>query len=246
MKTVPRAARSPQLVRLVAVGLAALAVVVTLVLVSQGGSSDSETHAPKGVEAVAGAAASTARFAGIPQRRIVLGNPTAPLTMVEFADLQCPFCAEYNRDVLPTVVRRYVRTGKLRLELRLLAFIGPDSVRMARTAGAAARQGRAWQLVDLIYHNQGGENSGYASKAYLRKLMAAVPGLDGPRAQREASSAAVSAQLAAAQAAADRAGVDSTPSFLLGTTGGRLEPLSPAALVPEEFTGPIDELLAGR
>ena len=245
MKTVPRA-RSPQLVRLLAVGAAALAVVVTLVVVSQGGSSDSETRAPKGGEPVAAVGSSRARFDGIPQQGIALGNPRAPLTMVEFADLQCPFCAQYDRDVLRTIVRRYVRTGKLRLELRVLAFIGPDSVRMARTVEAAGLQDRAWQLVDLIYHNQGRENSGYATDAYLRKLMAGIPDLDGALALRESASAAAASRLTAAQAAADDAGVDSTPSFLLGPTGGRLARLSPSVLDPAAFTGPIDKLLAGR
>ncbi len=245
MNTVLRA-RSPQLVRLLAVSAAALAVVVTLVVVSQGGSSDSEVRAPKGGEPVAGVGATRARFDGIPQQGIALGNPRAPLTMVEFADLQCPFCAQYARDVLPTILRRYVRTGKLRLELRVLAFIGPDSVRMGRTVESAGLQDRAWQLVDLIYHNQGRENSGYATDAYLRKLMAGIPDLDGARALRDAGSAAADSRLADAQAAADDAGIDSTPSFLLGPTGGELTRLSPSVLEPAAFIEPIDELLAAR
>jgi protein-disulfide isomerase len=217
--------------RLAAVGLAAVLLVAVLVAVSQSGSSGG------------GGAPNPGRFRGIPQHGLVLGNPDAPLTMVEFADLQCPFCAQYDRDVLLTIVKRYVRTGKLRLELRLLTFIGPDSVRMARVAEAAAGQERAWPLVDLIYHNQGEENSGYATTAYLRKLMAQVPGLDGGQALGDSSSAAVAAPLRDAQTAAHRAGIDSTPSFLIGPTGGRLAPLSPSALEPSAFTGPIDKLL---
>ena len=51
--------------------------------------------------------------------------------MVEFADLQCPFCAEYTKNVVPTIVNRYVRPGKLRIEFRPLTFIGPDSAKAA-------------------------------------------------------------------------------------------------------------------
>jgi protein-disulfide isomerase len=58
-------------------------------------------------------------FAGIPQDGTALGSASAPATPTEYADLQCPFCADYARDVLPAVVERYVRTGRLRLELRL-------------------------------------------------------------------------------------------------------------------------------
>jgi protein-disulfide isomerase len=228
---VPKA-RSPLFVRLGAVTLAAIVAVVALVLVSQGGSSGGD-----------GGPAKPGRFAAIPQQGLMLGKPDAPLTMVEFADLQCPFCAQYDRDVLPTLLKRYVRTGKLRLELRPLAFIGPDSVRMASVVVAAAEQGRAWQLVDLIYHNQGRENSGYATEEYLREQMAKVPGLDAGAAIGDSSSAAVARQLRSAQTAATQAGVDSTPSFLLGPTGGRLERLSPSALEPDAFTGPIDQQL---
>jgi protein-disulfide isomerase len=67
---------------------------------------------------------------------------SAPATLTEFADLHCPFCADYARDVLPAVVDRYVRTGRLRLELQLLAFLGDDSLRGGRMAAAAARQDR--------------------------------------------------------------------------------------------------------
>ena len=57
---------------------------------------------------------------GIPQSGIALGSPKAPVTMVEFADLQCPFCAQYERDVFPTILDRYVRTGKVKLAVRTL------------------------------------------------------------------------------------------------------------------------------
>lgn len=224
-------ARSPALIRLGAVALAAIVVVVVLVVVSQGGSSDDGGPAKPGL------------FTGIPQQGLALGKPDAPVTLVEYADLQCPFCAQYDRDVLPTLVKRYVRPGKLRLELRPLAFIGPDSVRMARVVEAAAEQDRAWPLVDLIYHNQGRENSGYATDAYMRKLMARVPGLDGDGALSEAGSRAVTARLRSAQASAGRAGIDSTPSFLVGRTGGRLATLRPSALEPGPFTDAIDKQL---
>jgi protein-disulfide isomerase len=211
--------------------VAAVVVVVVLVVVSQGGSSGG------------GGAANPSRFSGIPQRGLVLGSPDAPVRMVEYADLQCPFCAQYDRDVLPTLVKRYVRAGQLRLELRPLAFIGPDSVRMARVVEAAAEQNRAWQLIDLIYHNQGQENSGYATDAYLRKLMAKVPGLDAGQAVSDASSSAVAARLQAVQASAKQSNINSTPYFLIGHSGGHLATLLPSALEPGPFTDAVDQQL---
>jgi protein-disulfide isomerase len=219
----------------------ALAVVAVLVVVSQQGAS--ETAAPGPGESPGGAAEVRGLFEGIPQRGTALGDPDAPVTMVEFADLQCPFCAEYDRSALPTIVERYVRTGKVRLELRLLRFIGPESERAAQVALAAAAQDRLWQFVDLFYRNQGTENSGYVTEDFLRRLARATPGLDVERATAESGSTAVEDRLEDAEAAAANAGIDATPSFLVGRTGGSLEPLEPSALEPDAFTGRLDELL---
>src|SRR5690349_2453782 len=62
-------------------------------------------------DAVARPEAISARFAGLAQDGIGLGKPSAPVTLVEFADLQCPFCGDYARDVLPAVLDQYVRPG---------------------------------------------------------------------------------------------------------------------------------------
>ena len=111
-------------------GVAAV-VVVGLVLVSQG--SKDAPNAATGA-AVAGASEARAMLAGIPQDGTSLGDPKAPVVLTEFADLQCPFCRDYALNVLPQIIERYVRTGKLRLELRLRAFLGPDSDAAARAA----------------------------------------------------------------------------------------------------------------
>src|SRR4029079_6162560 len=119
-----------------------------------------------------GGVAATAAFKGIPQSGIALGSPKAPVTMVEFAALQCPCCAEYQRGVFPTILKRYVRTGKVRVELRLLRFLGPDSDRLARGAAGAEAQDRMCQCVELAYQRQGAENSGYATDDFINSLAA--------------------------------------------------------------------------
>jgi protein-disulfide isomerase len=171
---------------------------------------------------VPGAAEVARDYAGIPQRGTVLGRADAPHTLVLYADPQCPFCGRFERKALPDLVRHEVRAGTLRIDLRLLTFIGPDSTRAARTLLAAGIQDRAFPLAALMARFQGDENSGYVTPTYLRRLAAAVPGLDVARVGREANGAVVTTQLAAAKNAAQHDGVKSTPWLLAGPTGGTL------------------------
>jgi protein-disulfide isomerase len=82
-------------------------------------------------------------FAGIPQNGLVLGSTKAPVTMVEYVDLQCPGCRAFETSVLPSIVPEFVRSGKLKIEARPIAFIGPDSIPARKAAIAASEQNRA-------------------------------------------------------------------------------------------------------
>jgi Thioredoxin len=117
-------------------------------------------------------------FAGIPQRVNVLGRPSAPVTLVEYVDLQCPFCQAFETQVMPKLVARYVRTGEVKVVMRPIAFIGPDSERGRLAALAAARQNRLFDFSELLYFNQGAENSGWLDDAMIRRAAASIPGLD--------------------------------------------------------------------
>jgi protein-disulfide isomerase len=190
-----------------------------------------------------------ARFKGIPQRGLELGNPNAPVTMVEVADLKCPVCDAYMRSAFPTLVDRYVRTGKVKMVMQLQTFVGEssapgDSERAARMALAAGQQNKLWNFADVFYLNQQDENTSYATDGFLTSVGAAVPGLDTRRALANRASPAVSKQLQQADALFNKYGFTGTPSFLLGKNG-QLSPLSPASFDDSAaYTGPIDKLLA--
>lgn len=203
-------------------GVVLLAVVVVgIIALSSTGGDDEKPVARQG-EVIPGQVETNARFRGIPQRGIAVGEPDAPLTLVEFADLQCPFCRDYTTGVLPALVDRYVRNGQLRMEFRNVSFIGNDSLRAAQMAGAAALQGKLWQYVDLFYLNQGEENTGYATDEFLARIGRAVRGLDVDRALADRSLPDVQRALTEAQTEWQVAGFNGTPAFLLGPTGGRL------------------------
>jgi protein-disulfide isomerase len=169
-----------------------------------------------------GAGEAAAVFDGVAQDGVALGSPDAPVTLVEFIDLQCPFCREFAVEALPTVVDEHVRTGGVRYELRGLAFLGPDSEVGLRAALAAAQQNRMFEFVELVFYNQGPENIGWLDQELVEAAARSLPGLDVARLVEAMDSDEVSDLMAEHAAEAERRGVTSTPTILVGPTGGEL------------------------
>lgn len=234
--------KSRRLWLLGAVIVVAAVVVVVLALASGG---DDGPQGLGGGEQLSGQAEVNRLFAGVPQQGMAIGDPKAPVTVVEFVDLQCPFCAAFARDELPELVRRYVRTGKVRMELRVLTFLGPDSLKAGQVAAAAAGQDRAWQFADLFFRNQGPENSGYVTDSFLRSVAEGVDGLDADAALAEADGPAATAELRRAAAAAQRLGVESTPSFVARRGNGRFEQLAVSELTAAAVGAEIERVAGG-
>jgi len=233
-----QAARKRRLVQLGAVAGVVLVAIAIVIAISQSGGDSGN-----GGGGTTSATETQRLFAGIPQKGEALGNAGAAVTMQEFADLQCPFCREYTLNVLPTLVKNYVRTGKVRLVFRPVVFLGEDSEPAARAALAAGRQNLLWQYVDLFYRNQGEENSGYVTDAFLRKIGEGVKGLDVEKMMADMNSSAVTAQLTEAQSLSDRLKVEGTPSFFLNRTGQAPTEVPVSQLTPDEFTSAIDQAL---
>ena len=95
-------------------------------------------------------------LARVPQHGLVLGRPSARVTVAEYTDLQCAACALYSLALFPQIVSRYVEPGKVKLVLGVLSFIGPDSVLAGRAAIAASYQGKLWELHRCLLLSAGG------------------------------------------------------------------------------------------
>ena len=133
-------------------------------------------------------------LAGIPQDGRTLGTADADVTLIEWADPQCPACRVYTEEFFPAVVDEYVRPGTVITEFRGFPFIGEDSVKAYRFLLAAAEQDRFWNLQEALYRNQGGENDGWVTDDLLRELSAEIDGLDVDRLFTDADSEAIVAE----------------------------------------------------
>ena len=218
----------------------AVAVVAAAIVIVAGSGGSSSTKADSS-GSLAGTSETTALLEGIPQSGNTLGNPKAPLTMIEYADLQCPFCKQFALSVYPEIVNKYVRTGKLLYQFDTLTFIGPDSEKAARAAAAAGVQNKEANFSNLWYFNQGQENSGYATDGFIDKIYDAA-GVDKAKANLYRRSEQSKAPLESAQAGAEKYGVVSTPSFVLGKTGGPYQKIEVDIASLDGFTAAIDAL----
>ena len=238
-------ARRHRLTILLAVLGAAVVVVVVAIVVSSGGG-DGAKNRPAAVQkatgTIPGQKESGEMLAGIAQKGIYLGKPNAPVRLVEFADLQCPFCREYALQTMPQLVQDYVRTGKVRMEFRNLSFLGQDSVTAGRAASAAAKQNKLWNFVDVLYFNQGEENSGYVTPQFLDRLYKAA-GVDAGAAKTYAASSAAIDPLKTANTLADQEAVQSTPTIMIAKRGGSLKAIDADPTDVGGFKSAIDSLL---
>ncbi|MFL5897265.1 MAG: DsbA family protein [Solirubrobacterales bacterium] len=145
-----------------AVFLAVVAVAVLIVVASSGGSG--------GDTKIEEAAEVNTLLAGIPQGGTLLGDPGAPVELIEFGDLQCPVCKGYSEEILPPIIESQVKHGQVKIDFRNLAIIGEQSTPAGAAALAAGEQGRGWSYIELFYRNQGEEDSGYADGAFLEAI----------------------------------------------------------------------------
>lgn len=140
--------------QIVAAGVVALLAVAALVW-----SNSQNTTAP-----------STTLPPGIAQAGQVRGNATAPVTIEEWADFQCPACARFARSTEPQIVTSYIATGKVRYVFHNMAFLGQESNWAAEAASCAAEQGKFWEYHDKLFASQAGENRGAFSKENLKRF----------------------------------------------------------------------------
>jgi protein-disulfide isomerase len=169
-----------------------------------------------------------------------LGDPNAPVKIVEYADFQCPYCRYYWQETEPLVIETYVKTGKVYYEYRSVgAFLGQESQAAAEAAYCAGDQGRFWQYHDMLFSHWTGENAGDFTGEKLQQYAASI-GLDQVAFEKCLTSGKQADRVLQDLANAKRAGIKATPSFLIN--GTLLEGAQPF----DAFQQAIDEALQGK
>jgi protein-disulfide isomerase len=103
-----------------------------------------------------------------------LGRPDAPVRLIVWSDFQCADCKAFAQETLPQLIARYVSGGRLRIEFRDLAVVGPESSAAAAAARCADQQDKFWPYHDVLFANQAAENSGQLGPKRLKDMADAV------------------------------------------------------------------------
>jgi protein-disulfide isomerase len=130
-----------------------------------------------GTGAVAPSSASTTAILALNSRDAILGNANAPVTIIEYGDYQCPYCAQFFSTIQPSIIQNYVNTGEARVVFRDLPFLGPESVAAANAAQCAEDQNKLWAYHDALYNAKladdakgGGEDDGTLSRTLFMSI----------------------------------------------------------------------------
>lgn len=106
----------------------------------------------------------------VPAGSRVLGNNHAKVTIVEFADFQCPFCGQFQKTIFPQIKSQYIDIGKVRFVYMDYAFLGEESIKAAEAGMCADEQNRFWDYHDKLFASQAGENEGAFTDDHLKQF----------------------------------------------------------------------------
>jgi protein-disulfide isomerase len=252
-----RARRMRMLGGVVVVAVAVVAVVIAIAAKSGGGGKPVKVNSPASRSAVA---AVSSLLAGIPQHGTTLGSPSAPVTITEYADLECPACDQFalptNRSTsdgapgtgyLDQLISQYVRPGKVKLVFRSFETAtgnGPNQpmwTEQQSAALAAGLQNKAWYYIELFYYEQQSETSAYVTPAFLKGIAQQVPGLNVSSWEANRHSPSLAAQVGSdEQTASSR--YTYTPTLIVQGPKGQANPIQSVPQSYGQLTSEINQV----
>jgi protein-disulfide isomerase len=169
-----------------------------------------------------------------------LGNTSAPVTIVEFGDYQCPYCGKFFTETESQIREQYIKSGKVKMQFRDFPFLGPESDQSAQAAQCASDQGKFWLYHDALYKEEiadGHEGNGNLSLPKLKSIAQQL-GMDAAKFAGCLDSGKYKTEVQNDYDDGVAAGVQGTPAVFIN--GKLLQ----GALPYSQFKTAIDEALA--
>ena len=143
-----------------------------------------------------------------------LGNPDAPITILEWGDYQCTFCYKFHQNTLQIINEDFIKTGKVKVVFKDFPLNGPDSKLAAEASYCAQDQEKYWQYHDEVYRNWGGERTGWITRETLTEF-AQVVNLDTEKFNKCLDDNKYESKVNSLYEFGNDIGIDAKPSFLV-------------------------------
>jgi protein-disulfide isomerase len=153
-----------------AIVLAGVLVAVAVIYTSGYAPKGNNNDVVAGEDQKAGLTGNVEEVLAVGAGDMILGSPAAKVTIIEYADFQCPFCGRFFSTTLKQLKDKYVKSGQARIVFRDFAFLGEESVTAGEAARCAGDQNKFWEFHDYLFTHQAGENQGVFSIANLKKF----------------------------------------------------------------------------
>src|SRR5215469_31946 len=174
----------------------------------------------------------------------LLGTASAPITIVEFGDFQCKFCDRFAKETEPKINATYIHTGKTNMIFKNFITHGPDAITAAMGAACAKDQGKFWNIYEILYKNQGEENSGWANANDSKKFASLITGLNTKEFNSCLDSSKHKTLIENDNALAISSGFQGTPTFVIEKKDGSSKVTLLGAYPFPSFQAIIDEKLS--
>ena len=212
--------------------LLAVAIAAVLIAVSSGTAPNAlETGLAKGLKRTRVVTTVDSLLSGIGQSGARIGSPTAPVTMDYYGDLECPICQQFTlQGGLSQLISNDVRDGKVQIVYKAFetATHDPNVFKAQQVAAlAAGQQDKFWNFIELFYHEQGQEGTGYVTESYLQTLAQQTTGLNLIKWESDRNNPALTNQVVSDVNQASSIGVSGTPTLVfIGPKGKVASPES--------------------
>jgi protein-disulfide isomerase len=205
--------RTVAIATVVGVAFIAIAIVAGITIGNGAGGDDTSQEQERAVDSRL--SLSSLASSGSPVR----GEESAPITIVEFSDFQCPNCGRFARNTAPQIVEEYIATGMVNMVYKHFPIRGPDSMAASLSSQCAGDQGKFWEFHDMLFNNQEAEGSGWASAENM-KGFASELGLDSEAFNSCLDSEKYRSLVESDLAFGKEIGVTGTPTFVIVNSDG--------------------------